>query len=184
MRRIRLRVRRPGAPLIIAMLALFVALSGTGIAAGVVPLAKRALTADKAKVANVANVAKNSLKLEGQTAAQVAATPGPAYTLNGQTAAQIIAAASAGGSVAGRITIHSVGWHLDSSAQTTDWYADCGPGEKVIAGGWDQAEFRDNGADFIYNRPKPDSSGWWVKNKPASDASAPIGGTIWAICIK
>lgn len=34
--------------------ALFVALSGTAVAAGVVPLAKRALTADRAKVSDAA----------------------------------------------------------------------------------------------------------------------------------
>jgi len=184
MRRIRTRVRRPSAPLVISMIALFVALTGTGIAANVVPLAKRALTADKAKVATTANLAKNALKLNGRTAAQIAATPGPADTLNGQTAAQIIAAAAAqGGSLASRITVHSVGWHLDSNSQA-DWYANCDAGEKVIAGGWDQAQFQGNGADFIYNRPKPDGSGWWVKVTPASDASAPIGGSMWAVCIK
>ena len=177
MRRIRLRARRPGAPLIIAMLALFVALSGTGIAAGVVPLAKRALTADKAKVANVANVAKNSLKLEGQTAAHVAATPGPADTLNGQTAAQIIAAASAAGSL--KLTIHSTGWHLDNSHQAIDWYANCNAGEKAVGGGWDETE---GDAKFPYNRPKPDDSGWWLKTIADGDAGAPAGGTVWVIC--
>ncbi len=39
----RWRIRRPSAALVVALLALFVALSGTAVAAGVVPLAKRAL---------------------------------------------------------------------------------------------------------------------------------------------
>jgi hypothetical protein len=47
--------------MVVAVLALFVALSGTAVAAKVVPLAKRALVADNAK------------KLGGKTAAQVAA---------------------------------------------------------------------------------------------------------------
>ncbi len=51
MRRFRLRGIRVTPSLVIAMLALFVALSGTGIAQNIVPLAKRALTANKAKVA-------------------------------------------------------------------------------------------------------------------------------------
>jgi hypothetical protein len=38
--------------MIVALLALFVALSGTAVAAGVVPLAKRALVADNAKKLN------------------------------------------------------------------------------------------------------------------------------------
>jgi hypothetical protein len=42
-------LRMPSPALVIALIALFVALSGTAIAAGVVPLAKRALVADNAK---------------------------------------------------------------------------------------------------------------------------------------
>ncbi len=64
----RWRIRRPSPALVVALLALFVALSGTAVAAGVVPLAKRALTAD---------VAKNSLKLGGLTAAQVGSLAPP-----------------------------------------------------------------------------------------------------------
>ena len=66
--------KRPSPALVIAVLALFVSLSGTAVAAGVVPLAKRALSADKAKQAD------NAKKLEGQTAAAILAkaaqTPG------------------------------------------------------------------------------------------------------------
>lgn len=57
------RLRCPSPATGIAMLALFVALGGTAVAAGVVPKAKFAL---------------NAGKLQGQTAAQVAALPGPA----------------------------------------------------------------------------------------------------------
>jgi hypothetical protein len=60
------KLRFPSPALVIAVIALFVALSGTAVAAGIVPLAKRALTADNAK------------KLQGKTAAQIAAAPGPA----------------------------------------------------------------------------------------------------------
>jgi hypothetical protein len=59
------RLHRPSPAMIVALIALFVALGGTAVAAGV-PLAKRALSADNAK------------KLQGKTAAAVAATPGPA----------------------------------------------------------------------------------------------------------
>jgi hypothetical protein len=43
------RKRLPSPAMVIAVLALFVALGGTAVAAGVVPLAKRALVADNAK---------------------------------------------------------------------------------------------------------------------------------------
>jgi Collagen triple helix repeat (20 copies) len=62
-----MRKKIPSPALVIAVLALFVALSGTAVAAGIVPLAKRALTADKAKVAD------NARRLGGKTPAQFAA---------------------------------------------------------------------------------------------------------------
>jgi len=62
------KLGRPSPALVVAIIALFVALSGTAVAAGVVPLAKRALTAD---------TAKNSLKLGGLTAAQVGSLAPP-----------------------------------------------------------------------------------------------------------
>jgi hypothetical protein len=56
-------VRLPSPAMVVAMLALLVALSGTAVAAGIVPKAK---------------VALNSLKLQGKTAVQVAAlAPAP-----------------------------------------------------------------------------------------------------------
>jgi hypothetical protein len=64
-------LRLPSPALVVALVALFVALSGTAVAAGVVPLAKRSLKAD------------NALKLQGRTAAQLAALPGPASSAAG-----------------------------------------------------------------------------------------------------
>jgi len=64
----RWRPRRPSPALVIALLALFVALGGTAVAAGVVPLAKRAL---------VANTALNAQKLGGLTGQQVASLAPP-----------------------------------------------------------------------------------------------------------
>ncbi len=46
------RIRFPSPAMVVALLALFVALSGTAVAAGIVPLAKRALVADNAKKLN------------------------------------------------------------------------------------------------------------------------------------
>ena len=78
-----LNLRRPSPALVVAVIALFVALSGTAAAAGVVPLAKKAL------------FAKNAAKLQGKTAAQVAAIPGPA-----RTAAALVSTASTAFSLA------------------------------------------------------------------------------------
>jgi hypothetical protein len=62
------KIRRPTPSMAIALVALFFALGGIGTAAttAIVPLAKRALSADNAK------------KLEKKTLRQVAAMPGPA----------------------------------------------------------------------------------------------------------
>jgi len=53
--------RLPSPATVLALIALFVALSGTAVAAGIVPLAKRALVAD------------NAMKLNGLTASALAA---------------------------------------------------------------------------------------------------------------
>jgi hypothetical protein len=58
----RIHIRKPSPGLAIALLALFAALSGTAYAANVVPLAKRAYSAD------------NAAKLQGKTLAQVLAS--------------------------------------------------------------------------------------------------------------
>lgn len=73
-----MKLKHPSPALVIALIALFVSLSGTAVAAGVVPLAKRAL------------VANNAQKLQGRTARQVASLAGPA-----SSAASLVASASA-----------------------------------------------------------------------------------------
>src|SRR3712207_6221765 len=63
-----LRKIRPSPSMVVALLALFVALGGTSVAAA--PAVKRALFAD------------NAAKLQGKTAKQVAALPGPADAIS------------------------------------------------------------------------------------------------------
>jgi hypothetical protein len=65
------KLRLPSPAFVLAVVALFVALSSTAVAASVVPLARRALQADNAR------------KLGGRTPAQVAAMPGPASRAGG-----------------------------------------------------------------------------------------------------
>ena len=69
------RFRLPSPAMVIAVIALFVALGGTAVAAGIVPKAK---------------VALNALKLQGKTAAQVAALPGPATSAAGLVATRTV----------------------------------------------------------------------------------------------
>jgi hypothetical protein len=179
MRRFRLRGGRMTPSVVVSMVALFAALAGTGWAQEAVPLAKRALTADKAKVAT------NALKLNGQTATQVAATPGPgtdAATLNGQTAAQIAALTGPTGTLAGGLfTIRSTGWSIDLQDETRDARALCLPGERAVNGGWDQAV---GVAAIKADRPIPDGSGWFIKIFGESGDTVPANGSVWVVCAK
>ena len=71
------KTKRPSAAMGVAMLALFVALSGIATAAAVIPLAKRALVADNAK------------KLGGRTPAQLSAASVAAARAAAQAAAAL-----------------------------------------------------------------------------------------------
>lgn len=63
-----MHMRLPSTATVLALIALFVSLTGTAVAAGAVPLAKKALFAN------------NAGKLQGQTAGQIEAHAGPAST--------------------------------------------------------------------------------------------------------
>jgi hypothetical protein len=145
----------PGPAIVIAVLALFVSLSGTAVAAGVVPLAKRALSADKAKQAD------NAKKLGGETAAAIVAraaqTPGPAGT-----AAGLVSAKQASDSLA---------------AQTgREFVIACDGGKKVISGG-----FASDGSVIAFDsRPISDST-WGIYLMNIGDGNA--GVTLYAVCL-
>lgn len=68
------KLRSPSPALVVALIALFVSLSGTAVAAGLVPLAKRAL------------VANNAMKLQGKSAKAVAAMAKPSAGVTVKTA--------------------------------------------------------------------------------------------------
>jgi hypothetical protein len=161
------------------MIALFVALAGTGWAQNAVPLAKRALSADKAKVAT------NAQRLQGRTAAAIAATPGPATdaaTLNGQTAAQIAATPRPTTSLsAGLFTYRTQSFSVDAQGATARDTALCLSGEKAIGGGWEQSSGL---ADVVVDRPMPDGTGWRFHIFAESGNDLPASGTIYVICAK
>jgi hypothetical protein len=86
--------------MVVALVALFVALSGSAVASGIVPLAKRALSADNAKHALVADNAKKlatpaSNAIVQQAVSQASQAPGPAST------------------AAGLITVKTAAWNLN-----------------------------------------------------------------------
>jgi hypothetical protein len=173
------KLRLPSPAMFVALVSLFVAFTSTGWAQNVVPLAKRALTADKAKVAT------NAQRLNGRTATQIAATPGPATdaaTLNGQTAAQIAGTPGPASSLpAGAITYRSQSWSVNAEKEIARDTARCLTGEKVVGGGWDQA---DGVVLTVRDQPLPDGSGWRVNLFAESGDDLPASGTMWAVCLK
>ena len=102
--------RLPSPALVVALIALFVGLSGTAVAAGIVPLAKRALIAD------------NASKLQGKTAAQIAASVEVPDVK----------------SVGALVTVKSQPYSLNPD-QETDYTTTCDAGKKAIGGGVDEA---------------------------------------------
>ena len=104
----------------VALAALFVALSGTAVAAGVPGLAKRALVADNAK------------KLGGQTPAALLATAKQSAEAAASAAAQQPGPAS---TAAGLVVVKSASWSL-SPRSGNNFTVMCDAGQKVMSGGW------------------------------------------------
>jgi hypothetical protein len=153
----RLRRYRPSPAMVVALLALFVALSGTAVAAGVVPLAKRALVAD------------NANHVGGKTAGQLTAAALQAAT----------AAAAKPSSAAGLITVKSGSWSL-AAQQGNNYTTACDAGQKAIAGGYDNP----NGDALAFdNRPSADGASWQIFLQNLSSTAA-ASGTLYAVCLK
>jgi hypothetical protein len=131
--------------MIVALLALFVALSGTAVAAGVVPLAKRALSADNAK------------KLGGASKAQItaaaAALPGPASNASSL------------------VSVKTAPWSL-TGGQGADVAVACDAGQKAISGGFDNPTGAAIGLD---TRPSQDGASWKIYVLNLDSAAAASG---------
>jgi hypothetical protein len=140
--------------MVIALAALFIALSGTAIAAGVVPLAKRALVAD------------NALKLGGQPAAAVV-----------QQAAQLPSPAT---SAAGLITVKSGTWTLAPGGYST-FTVSCDSGQRAISYGWEDPGGYAHEWD---SRPSADAASWNLDMQVSSNAPGQQSGALYAICLK
>jgi hypothetical protein len=157
---------RPSPALIVALIALFVALSGTAVAAGIVPLAKRALSAD------------NAQKLGGKTAVQVAALPGPASTVGGKTLAQVAAMPGPASSVATLVSTKSAPWSLTPS-QLASFTIACNAGQKAVGGGYDNP----NGDALAFDsKPGADGASWSVLELNVSSTAA-ASGSVYVTCL-
>jgi hypothetical protein len=152
-------LRRPNPAIVVAAVALLVALSGTAVAAQqIVPLAKRALKADTAKVA------LNARKLGGQTSAalvrRAASLPGPASTASGlivvknQSAGQIAAAAGKTFSIS------------------------CDADQKIMSAG-----FLSDGPVLIAVASYPTSDTSWAMGLLNLSDSTPANVTMYATCL-
>jgi hypothetical protein len=101
------RIRRPSPALVVSLIALFVALTGSAVASTIVARAK---------------LADNSLKIQGKTAdalvEQAGELPGPAS------------------SAAGLVTVKGAAYSL-APRQQSEFTAACDPGAKAISGGLD-----------------------------------------------
>lgn len=166
------RIPHPSPAMVVAMLALLVALSGTAFAAGVVPVAKRALNAD------------NSKKLQGKTSSQLIALAqanaqlaNDSSHLEGKTASEIIAASQTK-SISGLVTIKESNFSMGFGA-TIDYTMSCDAGQKAISGGsqWSQSP-----AIELESRPAPDGSAWKIMLDNPSDHDGAFGN-LFVVCV-
>ena len=149
----------------VALAALFVALSGTAVAAGVPGLAKRALVADNAK------------KLGGQTPAALLASAKQAADASAAAAGQQPGPAS---TAAGLVSIKTASWSLGPRSGN-NFTVMCDAGQKVISGGWsDPGDW----SSSYQSLPNGDGTGWTTNIYTPSAAPGTQSGTVYAICVK
>ncbi|MFO7592339.1 MAG: hypothetical protein R6X23_15885 [Acidimicrobiia bacterium] len=132
------------------------------------PLAKHALTADKAKVADTAKTAKKALvsenakKLGGQTASQITSQPGPAST------------------AAGLLVTKAGAWSLGPGSGA-NFTVMCDTGQKVVGGGWsDPGDW----SQHYQSMPTGDGAGWTTYIWTHSMAPSAQTGSVYAVCMK
>lgn len=156
------KLRLPSPAMAVALAALFVALSGTAVAAGVPALAKRALVADNAK------------KLGGQTPAALLATAKQSAVAAAASAAQQPGPAS---TAAGLVTVKTAAWNLGGNGEG-DFTVSCDAGQKAVGGGYDNPS---GFALSVDNRPGPDGASWKVYLFAGSSGGS---GNLFVTCMK
>jgi hypothetical protein len=153
--------------MVVAAAALIVALTGTAIAAEVVPLAKRARVADNAK------------KLVGKTPVQIASMPGPATTLEGKTAAQIAETPGPASAVAS-LVVYKTGTRSIGPGEIVDTTTACDQGQKAIGGGFQGPD--ENLITIFDTRPSSDGGAWRLRLGSFSPEDSNV--TLIAVCVK
>jgi len=161
-----LRLRAPSPALVVAVIALFVALSGTAVAAGVVPMAKRALFAN------------NAGKLQGKSARQLAALPGPATSLDGMNPDDIAEIPGPASSASSLVSPATVPFAL-APGEEKDFTSQCSSGSKAISGGYTTQ----NAVLGLDTRSTADGSGWTIYLVNMS-SSASATGNLTALCLR
>jgi hypothetical protein len=166
------RIPHPSPATVLATLALFVALTGTAVAAGVVPLAKRALVADNAR------------KIQGQTSAQIIALASASSRLaddashvQGKTVDEIVAMAQTK-SVAGFFTLKQSNFSMPVNT-AIDYTIPCDAGQKAVSGG---SEYSQAPALLVESRPSSDGTSWKVLLANPSTANGAFGN-LYVVCV-
>jgi hypothetical protein len=159
------KLRRPSPALVIAVVALFMSISGTAYAAGVVPMAKRALFAN------------NALKLQGKSARQVANIPGPATSLNGFLAEEIADMPGPASTASTLVTTGTAPFALAPGEQK-DFSAHCPGSSKALSGGFTSP----NSVLAADTRPTASGTGWTLYLVNMSD-SVSATGTVQVVCL-
>lgn len=168
---------------VLALIALFVALSGGAVAAGIVPVARHAMTA---------GTASNALKLGGKTPSQLRAAwignavksvPGPQGP-KGDTGARGPAGPAGPAGAAGSgaaVSVHTAPFVLAVGGTTGEkglFTVSCGAGQKAVSGGYDA----DGTVLALMTHPTANDDGWQIYLDNA-DASFAHTGTVYAVCL-
>jgi hypothetical protein len=177
------RLPRPATT--IAVLALFVALSGGAWASGIVPLARHAYTAD---------TATDAKKLSGKTLVQLRAASrgargpagpaGPAGAAGAQGPKGDTGAAGPqgprGAAGTAAVTVHTQAYSLDAGGSAGDqgtFTANCDAGQLAVGGGFDST-------GSVYNldtRATHGDDGWTIYLVNADNGAST--GTVYAYCL-
>jgi hypothetical protein len=169
---------RPSPSFGLSLLALFISLSGTAVAAGVVPLAKHALVADNAK------------KLQGRTAAQVVGTASAhsqladnANLLQGKSIDEVVSMAQTK-SVSSFFTLKQGDFSMPTApgqgtARTLELTLPCDPGQKAVSGGF---QFSQAPAYLDEMGPTSNGTAWHMLLENDSTSNGAFGNT-YVICV-
>jgi len=162
-----MRKHRPSPAMVVAAIALLVALTGTAVAAQVVPLANRAKVADNAR------------KLQNRSLAQVTGIPGPATLLNGKTA-DAIAATPGPASAAASLVVYKTATRTLEPGVIADTTTACDTGQKAIGGGFQGPD--NNFITTFDSRPNPEGTAWRLRLASYTEGNATV--TLVAVCLK